>query len=220
MDGDPPIRVSFLTNLTLGVKTMKRVLLGALLGAIAMFAWTSIAHTATPLATTGVSELPNEAPVLQALQASAGGSSGLYLFPGFGLGPKPSVQQLQAAMPEHEKKLASTPSGLIIYHPPGRPSMTTGTLVTEFATEFIEVLLACALLGAARLGGYGSRVMFVAVIGVIASMPTNVSYWNWYGFPGSYTAAYMCIQILGFVIAGLVGAAIVKQTGRANTVAA
>jgi hypothetical protein len=199
---------------------MKRVLFAGLIAGIAMFAWTSIAHMATPLATAGVSELPNEAPVLQALQTSAGTSSGLYLFPGFGLGPHPTMKQLQAAMPELEKKLASAPSGLLIYHPPGRPSMTTGTLLTEFATEFLEILLACALLSAARLGSYGARVVFVTTVGVIASMPTNVSYWNWYGFPGSYTAANMCIQIVGFLIAGLVAAAILREAGQTSAAAA
>ena len=199
---------------------MKRVFLAGLLGAIAMFAWVSIAHMATPLASAGVSELPNEAPVLAALQASAGQTSGLYLYPGFGLGPHPSVGQIQAAMPEHEKKLATTPSGLLIYHPPGRPSMTGGTLVIEFAKEFVQVLLAMALLSVAALRGYGSRVGFIFVIGVIESIGTNVSYWDWYGFPGSYTVAQICIMLIGFLFAGLVGAAIVKGEGRSMGAAA
>ncbi|MGH9522199.1 MAG: hypothetical protein ACRD3E_06680, partial [Terriglobales bacterium] len=178
--------------------------------AIAMFAWVSIAHMATPLANAGVSELPNESPVLQALQTSAGENSGLYMYPGFGLGAHPTMSQLQAAMPEHEKKLATTPSGLLIYHPPGRPSMTTGTLLVEFGKEFVQVLLAMVLLSVAGLRGYGSRVAFVAVIGVIESIGTNVSYWDWYGFPGTYTVAQICIMVIAFVVAGLVGAAIVK----------
>ena len=189
---------------------MKRVLLAGLLGGLAMFAWVSIAHMATPLATAGVGELNNEAPVLQALQASEGQTSGLYLFPGFGLGHHPTMSQLNAAMPEHEKKLASTPSGMIIYHPPGRPSMTGATLVIEFAKEFVQILLAMALLSAAALRGYGSRVAFVAVIGVIEAIGMNVSYWDWYGFPGNYTVAQICIMVVGFLVAGLVGAAIVK----------
>lgn len=193
---------------------MKRVFLAGLLGAIAMFAWVSIAHMATPLATTGVSELPNEGPVLQALQASAGQTSGLYMYPGFGLGPHPTISQLQAAMPEHDKKLATTPSGLLIYHPPGRPSMTTGTLVIEFAKEFVQVLLAMALLSVAALSGYRSRVLFVVAIGIIESIGTNVSYWDWYGFPGSYTAAQICITVIAFLVAGLVGAAIVRGQGK------
>lgn len=200
---------------------MKRIFLAGFLGAIAMFAWVSIAHMATPLATAGVSELNNEAPVLQGLQASEGQTSGLYLFPGFGLGPHPTMSQLQAAMPEHEKKLATTPSGMIIYHPPGRPSMTGGTLLIEFAKEFVQILLAMALLSIAGLRGYGSRVAFIGTIGVIESIGMNISYWDWYGFPGTYTAAQICIMVIGFLLAGLVGAAIVKGgTVKSSTAAA
>jgi hypothetical protein len=45
---------------------------------------------------------------------------------------------------------------------------------------------------------------------VLAAIGTNVSYWNWYGFPLAYTAAYMTTEIVGFVCAGLVAAALVK----------
>ena len=37
-----------------------RIFLAGLLGAIAMFVWTSIAHVATPLATIGISKIQNE----------------------------------------------------------------------------------------------------------------------------------------------------------------
>ena len=49
---------------------MKRIFLAALLGAIAMFIWTSIAHMALPLGEAGIREIPNEAAVLSAMQSS------------------------------------------------------------------------------------------------------------------------------------------------------
>jgi hypothetical protein len=53
------------------------------------------------------------------------------------------------------------------------------------------------------------RGTFVAVIGVVAAVATNVPYCNWYGFPGSYTAASMLVQIVGFLAAGLVAARVI-----------
>jgi hypothetical protein len=47
---------------------------------------------------------------------------------------------------------------------------------------------------------------------MLAAIGTNVSYWNWYGFPVEYTAVHMATQIVGFVCVGLVAAAMVKQT--------
>lgn len=47
---------------------MRRIFLAALLGAIAMFIWTSIAHMALPLGEAGIREIHNEAAVLDAMQ--------------------------------------------------------------------------------------------------------------------------------------------------------
>lgn len=60
---------------------MKRVLLAGVLGGIAMFVWSSIAHVALPLGKTGIKEIPNEQAVLSGMQAQLGGTSGLYAFP-------------------------------------------------------------------------------------------------------------------------------------------
>ena len=49
---------------------MKRIFLAALLGAIAMFIWTAIAHMALPLGEAGIREIPNEAAVLGAMQSN------------------------------------------------------------------------------------------------------------------------------------------------------
>jgi hypothetical protein len=116
-----------------------------------------------------------------------------------------------AAMQQYEQKLANGPSGLLIYHPSGGQALAPGQLVTEFLTEVVEALLVVFLLSQTRLESFGSRVGFVATAGVLASLPTNISYWNWYGFPTNYTVVYMGIQIVGFVVVGLVAAAMLKQ---------
>jgi hypothetical protein len=41
---------------------------------------------------------------------------------------------------------------------------------------------------------------------------TNVSYWNWYGFPCVYTAAYMFTQIVGFLCIGIVAALVLRKS--------
>jgi hypothetical protein len=180
-----------------------------------MFLWSSLAHLVLPLARTGISEIPNEPPVLSALQTSLGGTPGLYLFPGTGLGPDATRQQQNAAMQQYEQKLASNPSGLIIYHPPGVKALTPGQLVTEFLTEFVESLLAVFLLAQTRLASFASRVGFVVVAGVMAAITTNIPYWNWYGFPASYTIAYMTIEIAGYVVVGIVAATVMKNSASA-----
>ena len=59
----------------------KRIILAGVLGGIAMFIWTSIAHMALPLGDAGIREIPNEQAVLSAIQTNIGEQSGLYLSP-------------------------------------------------------------------------------------------------------------------------------------------
>ncbi len=192
---------------------MKRVVLAGLLAGIAMFAWTSVAHLLLPLGTIGVQEMQNESVVLNAMHDAIGASSGMYLFPGMGLGPNPSNKEMRAAMPAYEKKLATSPSGLLIYHPPGAGiTMTPRRLGVEFANQMIAAFLAVALLSFTRLRSFLGRVLFATTLGIVAAMLTNISYWNWYGFPRNYTAASMGIQIVGFLVVGLVAAGILGRS--------
>ena len=190
----------------------KRVLLAGLLGGIAMYIWTFLAHEVLPLGEAGVKEMPNnEATALTAMRSATGDAAGFYFFPGMGLAPNATSQQKQAAMNQYQAKLDANPSGILIYHPPGVKMMTGGQLGTEFVTELIQALLAVFLMAQVHLLRYSSRVGFVLLIGVLAAITTNVSYWNWYGFPANYTIATIATSIMGFLCAGLVAAAIVKK---------
>lgn len=190
-----------------------RTLLAGLLGGIAMYIWTALAHMVLPLGEAGIQEIPNEPAVLAALRSSMGDRSGLYLFPGMGLPPDATSQQKQAAMQQYSQKLAANPSGIVMYNPPGMQALAPRQFITEFVKEWIEALLAVMLLAQTRLARFGSRLGFMVGVGVLVSIGTNVSYWNWYGFPASYTAAYIATELVGFVCAGLVAAAMVKPAG-------
>jgi hypothetical protein len=194
---------------------MKRVLLAGVLGGIAMFIWSSIAHVALPLGRTGIKEIPNEQAVLSGMQAQLGGNSGMYAFPGMGLGPNPTREEENAAMQQYEQKLATNPSGILIYHPPGAKSLTPGQLITECLTEMAEALLLAWLLAQTTLATFASRMGFVVMAAIMATITTNIPYWNWYGFPTSYTTAYISIEFVGYLLAGAVVAAMLKTKAAA-----
>src|SRR5690242_7904822 len=199
----------------------KRIVLAGLVAAVAMFLWSFVAHDLLPLGQAGIGEIPHEQAVLASMDASLGQRSGLYMFPGFGLGPDATRQQKQAAMQDYEKKLAASPSGLLIYHPAGGSGMTPARLGTEFLTELVESLILVFLLAQSRLTSFGSRVGFAALAGLFAAMATNIPYWNWYGFPANYTIAYMTIEIVSFVIVGIVAGLLLKKgEGKSSAAAA
>ena len=191
---------------------MTRIFLAALLGAIAMFIWTSLAHMALPLGEAGIKEIPHEAAVLEAMEKNIGQQSSLYIFPGFGLGPDATHEQKSEAMKHMGENLARHPSGILMYHPAGTRQLVMGRYLSiEFLTEFIEILLALLLLSKTRLTTFGGRVGFIFGAGLLAAIATNISYWNWYGFPAAYTAAYVATQLVGFLCAGLVAGLVLKK---------
>ena len=190
---------------------MKIVLAGAS-GGIAMFIWTSIAHMFLPLGEAGLREIPNESAVLSAMQSNIGEQTGLYIFPGPGVGKNATRQEKNEAMKHIGEKMATNPSGILMYHAPGRPMAFGRWLGIEFGTELLEAILVVFLLAQTRIASFAGRVCFVLVAGILASIATNVSYWNWYGFPCVYTASYMLIQIIGFFLVGIVAAFVLRKS--------
>ncbi|MEY2562727.1 MAG: hypothetical protein QOH88_920 [Verrucomicrobiota bacterium] len=197
--------------------TTTRIILAGILGGIAMFLWSAFAHMAVPaLGEAGLKELPSQQqqPILAALTAGLGDKPGLYLFPGLGVGENPTKQQKTEAMTHLDERLANNPSGLLMYHPTGSRPLTMGKWLTiEFLKEVLEVILAVFLLAQTRIVSFGGRVGFILVVGIVAAIATNLSYWNWYGFPSVYTAGYMTTQIIGFLCAGLAAAFMLRKSG-------
>jgi hypothetical protein len=183
-----------------------RILLAGLLGGIAMFIWTSIAHMALPLGEAGIKEIPNESTVLSAMQSSLGEKTGLYIFPGLGIGKNATRDEKNEAMKQMQQRIAANPSGILMYHPPGRQFGFGKSLGIEFGTEVLQAILVIWLLAQTRLGSFAGRVGFVFIAGILAAITTNVSYWNWYGFPGVYTASYVLIELVGFLLVGVTAA--------------
>ncbi|HXQ01898.1 MAG TPA: hypothetical protein VN801_02930 [Candidatus Udaeobacter sp.] len=188
-----------------------KILLAGILGGIVMFIWTSIAHMASPLGEADIGEIPNESAVLSAMQSNIGDQTGLYIFPGPGLGKNATRREKEEAMKHMGEKIATNPSGILMYHAPGRQLMLGKLLGVEFGTELLEAILVVFLLAQTRIASFAGRVGFVLVAGILAAIATNVSYWNWYGFPCVYTASYMFIQIVGFFLVGIVAAFMLRK---------
>ena len=188
-----------------------KILLAGILGGIVMFIWTSIAHMALPLGEAGIREVANESAVLSAMQGNIGDQTGLYIFPGPGVEKNATRQEKNEAMKHMAEKMATNPSGILMYHAPGRPFTIGKWLGIEFGTELLEAILVAFLLVQTRIVSFSCRVGFVLVAGILAAITTNVSYWNWYGFPCVYTASYMFIQIVGYLLVGVVAALVLPK---------
>ena len=135
-----------------------RIAIAGLLGAIAMFVWSSIAHIATPLARPAFATSRNEAAVLSSLESGIG-QDGLYLFPGIDMKAPDAMQNYAALLTVHG-------SGLLVFHPAGPASLTwapDGRGIPQAAGDRPDRRLA----GVDRRGGaaFGRRVLVVSAIG-------------------------------------------------------
>ena len=187
-----------------------RILLAGILGGIAMFIWSFVAHDLLPLGEIGMRQFDNEDHVLGTLKTDLGDAAGIYHFPGHMAGPNATRQERAEAIKRAMEKAASGPSGILIYH--SNRQFSFGKLLgVEFTTELLEAILAVFLLSQTGIQSFVGRIGFVLVVGILAAMTTNIPYWNWYGFPSNYTAAYMFTEIVGFLFVGVVAALLLPK---------
>ena len=184
---------------------MSRIVSGGVLAGIVVFFWGAIAHMVLPLGKMGVRLIPNEEPVIGAMR-DAIREPGFYFFPGMDMSGQASESEKEV----WQSKVRQGPVGVIIIRPSGGEAMSPRQLGTELATNVISALLAAFLLTFIH-SGYRGRVLFVTLLGVFGFLTISVPYWNWYGFPTDFTVAEAIDQVVGWFLAGLVLAAIVRH---------
>ena len=194
-----------------------RILFAGILGGVVMFIWNFVAHDLLPLGEMGVDILPNEDTITSALQTNLADNSGFYIFPSGGLTPGATGEQKKAAMKKAEEQMAAGAAGILIYRPK-RIFNFPKRLIIEVGTDVAEALLAVFLLAQTGIRGFGGKVGFVFTAGILTAITTNVPYANWYGFPKDFTLGQMIIQVIGFLLIGIVAGLLIKKTGDAATV--
>jgi len=179
----------------------KHVLLAGILGTLAMFVWSAIAHMALPLGEAGIRQITNEQPLLGAMQSTLS-EHGFYMFPNM----PPGNDQAQ-----YQQKIETGPSGMLIYFPK-RDFSLGKSLAIEFLTQLVQVLIAVYLLSLVPVGTFGGRVSFFVCLGLLAAIASNVSFWNWYGFPLTYVFANIAMIWIGYLCAGLVASMVLRRS--------
>jgi hypothetical protein len=178
----------------------KRILLAGILGGGALFLWGGLSHTVLGLGETGVRPLPQPQPLVDAMKASIP-QSGFYYFP--------QRDDSGKVRPED----ANGPYGILIYRSRGAYPAMSRLLTKECILNIVQALLAAFLLSlATELTGYLSRVGFVVLAGLLGGAAFALEIWNWYGFPRNYTLGMLADRLIGFLIVGLIVAALVKPS--------
>jgi hypothetical protein len=187
-----------------------RILLGGLVGGLAMFAWGAVAHMALPIGDMGIRSLPREDMILPAMKFAIN-ERGFYMFPG--MEALDGREMSEAAMKEWETKYQQGPRGILIFDPTGGQPMSAAQLGAEFASNVLAALLLAIILARVPAGRAG-RMLLGGAMGIFAWASIDVSYWNWYRFPGAFTRAQSIEQGVGGLVTGLAIALVLGRSGR------
>jgi hypothetical protein len=183
---------------------MVRWLLGGIVAGIVYFFWGFASHMLMPIGEMGVKQIPNEDSVIGSLRGAVS-DEGVYIFPAGNMSANAAEWQRET----WEAKMKQGPTGFLVIHPQGQEFNFTRHLVTEVATNIGSALLAAFLLSRVRMR-FAGRLLFVTLLGVFAFVTIIVPYWNWYGFPREFVIGEALDQVVGWFLAGLVLAAIVR----------
>jgi hypothetical protein len=182
---------------------MKRVILATVLGGFALFIWSAVSHSVL-LIGTGFSPLPDEGKIIGALNNSIK-EKGLYFFPG---------KDFHHSTPEQEaawlEKLRTGPAGMIIYRPVGGDPFSPNKLLIQLLASFVTAGI-ISFVVSLMAASYLERVAATALLGLLVCSAVSIIYWNWYEYPTSFFVAQIVDQVVGFFLAGLLIAIVVKS---------
>ncbi|MCI0406087.1 MAG: hypothetical protein L0209_08465 [candidate division Zixibacteria bacterium] len=178
----------------------KKIVLGGIVAGIVVFIWGAVSHMVLGLGEAGIKSLPNEEAILPVLSANIT-EPGFYFFPGIDMRTS-SKEQMDVWTEKHR----TGPAGIMIYQPIGGEPMPANKFIIELVTNILAALVAAFLLSKAvgNLGGVIGKAVFVALFGLFAGLDIDLSHWNWYEFPTTYTLAYMVDHVIAWFLAGLV----------------
>lgn len=172
-----------------------RLLLAALAGAVAMFAWSSISHTAV-IRGVGFTPLPRENAIVAELRKSIR-DDGLYFFPGVDWSRKQTSEETAA----WQARFAAGPHGLVVYHASGDVPVSPRKLLLQFVGDLLAAAIAAWIVSLIA-ASYWQRVLVVGLLGAFGCVGVSALYWNWYGFTSAFFAAHCLDKIVGWLVAG------------------
>lgn len=185
---------------------MARLIIAGIIGGLAMFLWSFVSHTVLPLGEVGIKMMPNESAVLSTMKQNIN-EPGFYFYPGM---DKSKGDVSEAEQNAWAEKYKAGPRGILIYHPTGEDPMSVGQLLRELVSNIIAALFAAVVISWLAVS-FGRRIVAALLIGLVGWLSIDVSLWNWYGFPTSYMLAQGIDQAVGWLLAGIGIAFVIKS---------
>jgi hypothetical protein len=192
---------------------MVRLLVAVVLAAVVHFAWGFAFWAKSPLSKEMVQKLPKGDRVAGVLEESIP-ETGVYFYPA---GDCPMTSDDQAAIDKFMAAHRRGPLVQVIYHKEGVEPMSVAGMGLGFVHLAAGSLLAglLLLLALPALDTYLRRVLFVFGLGVFAVVALHFANPVWFHHPWKFTLLQSFFDVVGWLLAGIVLAAIIRPAGRA-----
>lgn len=178
---------------------MRKMILGAVVGAVVYFAWGMVSWMALPWHDATMRSLPEEQLLTDTMRVVVK-EPGVYYFPS-GRTPEGRMDPAQYA-----EKYKRGPAGFMAFSPGGTEPMSGGTLVVSFLSGLFIAAVLIAVFGVSRdrVIGRLSRIALAGAVGLAAAVASHVAYWNWFGFGGDFTLVQVADVVFCFALVGAV----------------
>jgi hypothetical protein len=161
---------------------------------IILFVWTSFSWMALPFHKSVLTKFPDEAAAKQLFNPSV--PSALYSY------PTPADEGNPEAM--------KGPMIFAVVQQGPMPGMGS-SMGLYLAIQFVCAGIAVWLLQQTRGLSYGTKVCFLASLGLFAGVAAHLPQWAWWGFPLGYSVLEVADLIVGWTLAGLVVGKFIKN---------
>ena len=181
-----------------------RITIAGIVAGIIVFCWGAVTHIVLPLGEIGlnIESTPATAAVLETVKGLP--ESGIYMMPGRDTSITDEDERMQSQL----DAWTAGPATVVVLQADGGPTMGAA-LGQQFLASVLAGCVAAMVLAGCSCG-YGYRVMLVGLMGLFTWFNTDASLWIWYGFSNDYTLMTGMNLVAGWLVAGIVLAAIVK----------
>ena len=185
---------------------MTRVIFAGLVGGAVYFVWQMSTWMFLPIHAPTVNALPDDSAARE-LFMRQNLETGVYVVP---YGTDEDMADLES---EFTKNHQNGPIFTLFYTKNGSDPMPISMLIIGFVNDFLAAFIVAWLLSCACgcCSTYGKRVGFVTAFGVFLALTAHVSYFNWMRFPVDWTLMFIVDAVGGWLLAGLLIAAIIRK---------
>ncbi|HVO80459.1 MAG TPA: hypothetical protein VMT28_07000 [Terriglobales bacterium] len=180
----------------------KALVLGTILGGLAAFAWSMVSWEVLGWHEKTMLSFQNDDEVSSVI-ASHAPKDGTYLMPGMPPTQGMTAEQKKDAEAAVVARMQKGPIVVAAVRRGGFGSFGRAMIIQVLSLMAAAFLLTWLLLQTSGLG-YARRVIFLAIVGLAASVIVDLPNWNWWGFSGAYTAVNLADSTLTWMFAGLV----------------